>query len=114
MKQKKITIDGHEYPVEFNLSTLIVFEQTVEHSFFEEDWRNLYCRAILIWAAMFSADDSVKTDIVLRCSDWQGVNNAFSVIVKMADEFFNIPKIVEDAEKSESVTSDAHEDGKKN
>lgn len=114
MKQKKITIDGHEYPVEFNLSTLIVFEQTVDHSFFEEDWRNLYCRAILIWAAMFSADDSVKTDIVLRCSDWQGVNNAFSVIVKMADEFFNIPKIVEDAESSESAVSEAHEDGKKN
>ena len=91
MITKKITIDGHEYPVEFNLSTLIV-----------------------LWAAMFSADDSVKKDIVLRCSDWQGVNNAFSVIVKMADEFFNIPKIVEDAEKSESVTSEANEDGEKN
>ena len=42
MNERTITIDGKEYPVKFNMSTLIAFEQTSDKSFFGENFDKLY------------------------------------------------------------------------
>lgn len=104
MITKEITIDGKKYPVEFNISTLIAFEQTTDKSFFGENFDKLYSRVILVFAAMFAADEKITTDVLLKSNDWQGITQAFNTIMEMAAEFFKVPKIVADAEAKETTT----------
>ena len=102
--ERTVTIDGKEYPVRFNMSTLIAFEQTADKSFFGENFDKLYSRVILVWAAMFAADENITTDILLKSNDWQGITQAFNTIMEMAAEFFKVPKIITDAEAKETTT----------
>lgn len=113
MTERKITIDGKEYPVVFNMSTLIAFEQTSDHSFFEEKFDKLYSRVILVFAAMFAADDKITTEVLLNSNDWQGITAAFNSVMEMAAEFFKVPKIIADAEAKET-TADKEEKTAKN
>ena len=101
--ERTVTIDGKEYPVLFNMSTLIAFEQTADKSFFGENFDKLYSRVILVFAAMFAADEKITTDILLKSNDWQGITTAFNTIMEMATEFFKVPKIVADAEAKETA-----------
>ena len=110
---RTITIDGKEYPVRFNMSTLIAFEQTSNNTFFKENFDKLYSRVILVFAAMFAADENITTDVLLKSNDWQGITQAFNTIMEMAAEFFKIPKIVADAEAKETTT-DKGEKAEKN
>ena len=117
--ERTVTIDGKEYPVRFNMSTLIAFEQTSDKSFFGENFDKLYSRVILVFAAMFAADEKITTDVLLKSNDWQGITKAFNTIMEMAAEFFKVafntimemaaeffkvPKIVADAEAKETTT----------
>ena len=111
--ERTITIDGKEYPVRFNMSTLIAFEQTSNNSFFSENFDKLYSRVILVWAAMFAADENITTDVLLKSNDWQGITRAFNTIMEMATEFFKVPKIITDAEAKETTT-DKEEKAAKN
>lgn len=111
--ERTVTIDGKEYPVRFNMSTLIAFEQTADKSFFGENFDKLYSRVILVWAAMFAADENITTDILLKSNDWQGITTAFNTVMEMAAEFFKIPKIITDAEAKETTT-DKQEKAEKN
>lgn len=107
MKQKTITIDGREYPVVFNMSTLVLYEQTVNKSFFGEDFAKLYNRIILIYAAMWAADENVNSDVLMQCQDWKGINDAFLTVSEMATEFFNIPEIIkQDEHEAEGQQAD--------
>ena len=76
--ERTVTIDGKEYPVRFNMSTLIAFEQTSDKSFFGENFDKLYSRVILVFAAMFAADDKITTEVLLNSNDWQGITRAFN------------------------------------
>ena len=111
--ERTITIDGKEYPVKFNMSTLIAFEQTSNNTFFNENFDKLYSRVILVFAAMFAADENITTDVLLNSKDWQGITKAFNTIMEMAAEFFKVPKIVADAEAKETTT-DKGEKSEKN
>jgi hypothetical protein len=111
--ERTVTIDGKEYPVRFNMSTLIAFEQTSDKSFFGENFDKLYSRVILVFAAMFAADEKITTDVLLKSNDWQGITKAFNTIMEMAAEFFKVPKIVGDAEAKE-ITTDKGEKAEKN
>ena len=102
--ERTVTIDGKEYPVRFNMSTLIAFEQTSDKSFFGENFDKLYSRVILVFAAMFAADDKITTEVLLQSNDWQGITKAFNTVMEMAQEFFKVPKIVGDAEAKETTT----------
>lgn len=102
--ERTVTIDGKEYPVRFNMSTLIAFEQTADKSFFGENFDKLYSRVILVWAAMFAADENITTDVLLKSKDWQGITQAFNTVMEMAAEFFKVPKIITDAEAKETTT----------
>lgn len=104
--ERKIAIDGKEYPVKFNMSTLIAFEQTSNNSFFNENFDKLYSRVILVFAAMFAADENITTEVLLNSNDWQGITQAFNTIMEMAAEFFKVPQIVKDAEAKENATSE--------
>ena len=111
--ERTITIDGKEYPVRFNMSTLIAFEQTSDKSFFGENFDKLYSRVILVFAAMFAADDKITTEVLLQSNDWQGITKAFNTVMEMAQEFFKVPKIITDAEAKETTT-DKEEKAAKN
>ena len=111
--ERTVTIDGKEYPVRFNMSTLIAFEQTADKSFFGENFDKLYSRVILVWAAMFAADENITTDVLLKSKDWQGITQAFNTVMEMAAEFFKVPKIITDAEAKETTT-DKQEKAEKN
>ena len=111
--ERTITIDGKEYPVRFNMSTLIAFEQTADKSFFGENFDKLYSRVILVFAAMFAANENITTDVLLKSKDWQGITTAFNTIMEMAAEFFKVPKIITDAEAKETTT-DKQEKAEKN
>ena len=102
--ERTITIDGKEYPVLFNMSTLIAFEQNYNKSFFGENFDKLYPRVTLVFAAMFAADEKITADVLLKSKDWQGITQAFNTIMEMAAEFFKVPKIVADAEAKETTT----------
>lgn len=113
MNERKITIDGKEYPVKFNMSTLIAFEQTSDKSFFGENFDKLYSRVILVFAAMFAADEKITTEVLLQSNDWQGITKAFNTIMEMAAGFFKVPQIIADAEAKET-TADKEEKTAKN
>ena len=95
------------------MSTLIAFEQTADKSFFGENFDKLYSRVILVWAAMFAADENITTDVLLKSKDWQGITQAFNTVMEMAAEFFKVPKIITDAEAKET-TNDKVEKAEKN
>ena len=86
------------------MSTLIAFERTYNQSFFGENFDKLYPRVILVFAAMFAANEKITDDILLNSTDWQGITQAFNTIMEMAAEFFKVPKIVTDAEAKETTT----------
>ena len=41
MTTKEITIAGVQYPVQFDLDTIMLFEEIVEHSFFADEFKTL-------------------------------------------------------------------------
>ena len=98
----KITIDGKEYPVEFNMSTLIAFEATAGHSFFADQFNTMYSRILLVFAAMFAVDDSIEMTVLTKSKDFRGIISAYSEVEKMALDFFKVPEVVKDAEQQES------------
>lgn len=98
----KITIDGKEYPVIFNMSTLIAFEQTAGHSFFADKFNTIYSRLLLVFAAMFTADESTEVTVLTKSTDFRGIMSAYAEVEKMALEFFKVPEVVKDAEQQES------------
>lgn len=104
MNERTVTIDGKEYPVLFNMSTLIAFEQNYNKSFFGENFDKLYPRVTLVFAAMFAADEKITADVLLKSKDWQGITQAFNTIMEMAAEFFKVPQVVADAEAKETTT----------
>lgn len=108
----KITIDGKEYPVEFNMSTLIAFEQTAGHSFFADQFNTMYSRILLVFAAMFAVDDSIEMTVLTKSKDFRGIISAYSEVEKMALDFFKVPEVVKDAEQQESHESEKPTDTK--
>ena len=95
------------------MGTLIAFEQASNNTFFNETFDKLYSRVTLVWAAMFSADENITTDVLLNSNDWKGIATAFNAIMEMAADFFKVPKIITDAEAKEATT-DKEEKAAKN
>lgn len=109
----KITIDGKEYAVAFNVATLLAFERIAEHSFFEENFKNLYARVILIHAAMIAAGDQAEIDVIINANDWKEMDSAFTTVMNLSLDFFKIPKVLEDIEKKEAEQVEEEEDEEK-
>lgn len=114
---KEITIAGKQYPVLFNMSTLLSFEQITDRSFFGEKFTMHKERLAIIFAALYAADNKtpVSIETLLNSNDWNEINQAFTVVMEMASEFFDIPKVVKDAEDKEiAETTEDEESNAKN
>ena len=111
MKQKFITIAGVQYPVQFDLDTIMLFEEIVEHSFFADEFKTLKSQMALTVAAALSADKdtNLSVDVMLGAKDMQAYTEAvtaYTIVMGMAGEFFKIPEVEPKDEKPENDSED--------
>ena len=107
MTQKTITIAGKEYPVIFTMETLLQFEDLTDGNFFEAKFKKTSERIDLIMAAVKSADPktTLTVDTLKAGNNYDAlydINKAFAVVSDLSLEFFRIPKVVAESEKSEA------------
>ena len=114
MKQE-ITIGGKNYSAEFNMTTVLTYEELVDNTFFGEKFVKLKNQAALVLAAVFTADE--KTDIelkeLLEAENLKDVQKAFVAVMELAAEFFKIPKVLQ-KEENEEAEKASSEGGAKN
>lgn len=107
MTESKITLHGQEYPVAFNLQTIINFEDITGHSIFGDDLTTMKSRIAMIMAAVLSADDKTALTIndILGNKDWQATTEiiaAYAIVDSMSSDFFKIPEIEKNADEAEA------------
>ena len=118
MNQKKeITIGGVQYPVEFTFQALLNFEEIAEKSFFETDFKKLKDRIALIAAAVYAADEKTKltVDTIMAGKDLKAIQDitaAFVVVTELMNKYFELPKVVQEAEERENANENENGDGK--
>ena len=100
MTSQKITINGKEYPVVFTLLTMSNFEEITEKGFFEANMSKTNVRLAVVVAAALAADNNTKLTIEeMRggetFDDYKQINEAFTVVMNLAQDFFKIPKVEE-------------------
>lgn len=121
--KKEITIGGVQYPVEFTFQTLLNFEEIAKQSFFKTDFSLIKDKIALIMAAVLTANEKTKLaveDIVgeRKLKDIQDITAASVIIIDLCNEYFEIPKVVQEAEEQEAAdagenASEMHEDDEK-
>lgn len=104
MTTKEITIAGVQYPVQFDLDTIMLFEEIVEHSFFADEFKTLKSQMALTVAAALSADKDTKLtiDTMLGAKDVQAYTEAvtaYTQVMEMAGDFFKVPAVEPKDEK---------------
>ena len=109
MKQNFITIAGVQYPVQFDLDTVMLFEEIVDHSFFADEFKTLKSQMAITVAAALSADKDTKltVDAIMGAKDMQAYKEAveaYTVVMELAGEFFKVPVVEQQPE--EPVTED--------
>lgn len=114
--KKEITIGGAKYPVEFTFQALLNFEEIAGKSFFETDFKKLKDRIALIAAAVYAADEKTKltVDDIMGTRDLKAIQDitaAFVIVMDLCNEYFEIPKVVQDAEEQEAADAGENEDG---
>lgn len=109
----KVTIDicGKQVPVIFNLGTLLSFEEIAGKSFFGEDFSHIRERVALVLAAIISADPetTIKFEDIVSSDTFTAFNDAFTKVSGLSTEFFDLPKVVAEAEQKEAAESDEAE-----
>lgn len=110
---EKICINGKEYSVIFNMTTVLCYEEIVDKSFFGEDFSRNKERMALILAACYAADENttLSIDELRTVADWSEMVAAFNKVMALASDFFNIPKVVADAEAKEAKETTKQEKG---
>lgn len=117
MQKKEITLNGKPVAVNFTLTTLLTYEELTDSNFFGEQFEKLKERIALIYAAIYTADreTTITVDDILATDNWQEIADAFTTVMHLAGDFFKLPKVIEEAEKRESVElHDGEEDTPKN
>lgn len=107
MEKKEITIGGKTYPVEFTFQALLNFEEIAGKSFFETDFKKLKDRIALIAAAAYAANEKTKLTVedIMGTKDLKAIQDitaAFVIVMDLMNEYFEIPKVVQEAEERES------------
>lgn len=99
---KKITIFGKEVEIKFNMATLIGYEEITGTSFYGESFETAKTRYALICAVLAqSSIDKQLSDQLLYEMDFTEFNKVFAAIMEAANEFFGIPKVMEEKEQKE-------------
>lgn len=111
---KEITIQGIQYPVVFDLQTMLNFEETTGRSFFSTNFENmpLKDRIHLIHAAVKSADTNAKLTIEAikgqrTFEDTKSIMQASNDIIIMSDEFFTLFEIEKQNDQEQSTDEGA-------
>lgn len=118
MKQNFIKINGVEYPVVFNLLTMSNFEEITNKGFFEANLSKINERMAIVMAAVLAADkDTSLTIDIMRgnesLDDYKQIVEAYSVVISLANDFFNIPEVEKDKE-DKTDESEGEDDKPKN
>lgn len=118
-QKKEITIGGVQYPVEFTFQTLLNFEQITKKSFFETDFKMITDRIALIAAAVYAADEKTKLTVetIMAGKDLKAIQDitaAFAIVTDLCNEYFEIPKVVQDAEDREAADDSENGNGDDN
>lgn len=118
MTQKKITINGKEYPIVFTMDTLMNFETIVGKSFFETDFKTLKDRMALVCAAVITAKED--TDLTIEAlkgnNDLEAIQQiilAYNTVSEAMLAFFKVPDVVK-AEEAAEQTADSKDEKAKN
>lgn len=111
-EKNEITINGKQYPVAFNMKTIINFEEIANKSYFDSNFGKTTDRIALIVAAVLSADEksSIKIEDVMGNNDLAAIkqiSEAFLIILNMSTEFFGIPTVIEQPELTEEERKNA-------
>ena len=87
------------------MTTVLCYEEIVDKSFFGEDFSRNKERMALILAACYAADENttLSIDELRTVADWSEMVAAFNKVMALASDFFNIPKVVADAEAKEET-----------
>ena len=114
--KKEITIGGVQYPVEFTFQTLLNFEEIAKQSFFKTNFEKIMDRIALIAAAVYAADEKTKltVDTIMAGKDLKAIQDitaAFAVVIDLCNEYFEIPKVMQEAEEREAADAGENENG---
>ena len=109
---KEITINGKQYPVAFNMKTIINFEEITNQSYFAANLGKLTNQVALIVAAVLSANEKsdIKIETVMGKQDIEAINqisDAFIILLNMSKVFFGIPDVIEQPELTEEERKNA-------
>lgn len=95
-----ITLLGREYPVVFNMDTLLNFEDIMNRSFFDCRLTTMRERIAMVMAAVFTADeDTTLTVDELKdggIDNVRQINEAFAKVMELSKPFFHIPDTLTD------------------
>lgn len=110
MDKKEIVLNGKQVAVDFTLATMLTYEEITDSNFFGEQFERLKERIAIIFAAIYTAnrETTITIDDLLNSTNWQEISDAFNVVITLAGEFFQLPKVIADAEKREAV--ELHDD----
>ena len=118
MNKKEITIQDKQYPVCFDIQTIINFEDVTSHQFFGAQLNTLKQRIALIFAAVLSADKdtTLEVDTIMGAKDFAAIKQiteAFTVVTQLMTEFFDTPAVEKQNEPDNEPAED-EEETKKN
>lgn len=110
--ERKITIQGVEYPVVFNMKTVMNFEEIANKSFLGNDFVKTSDRIALVLASVMAADEKTNLTIetIVGNGDWESlkaVNVAFNDIMEDGLKWFGIPKVIEEVQPESTPGEEA-------
>ena len=100
----EITINGKQYPVIFNMSTLMTYEGVTGRSIFGEKFVRVAEQVPLVFSAVLSADPktSLTLEDLFNCDNYNDFVNAANSVLKMLKDFFKIPEVVKKDDENKS------------
>jgi len=98
-----ITVGGREVPVTFTLGTLLSYEEIAGKPFIGETFDRFRERVALVLAAIVSADPETEVTFenIIATDNFADISAGFETVSRMATAFFEMPKVVADAEARE-------------
>ena len=103
---KEITLQGKTYPIDFTMQAIMTFEEIANKSFFDCNFSKTTDRIALIYAAVMNADKKADITVEKITGDMglQAVKDviaAFGIVMILANEFFELPKVKQDVDKAD-------------
>lgn len=117
MNKKEITIQGRQYPVCFDMQTIINFEEITSQQFFTNvQFETLKNRIAIVFAAILSANKDTDLDFAtfMGKKDFetmQQIIEAYGVVAQLMGEFFKVSD-VEKKNTPEPTNEEEEESGK--